>query len=155
MVSQRRGKNQRDARGKILMDTFLGLALYGDLGEADMMVNGWALSLYSGCVQVQPVLRLFSFWTIPARLFKMLVEKRRWGHLKFEVRTKKNACTLTLPYALKRGHKLTWKIEPTYDKNNGNYLQLPSQQIRFLIHLRQYILGDPKRCQLPSALIIF
>ena len=50
MVSQRRGKNQRDSRGKILMDTFLGSALYGDLGEADMMVNGWPLSLYSGCV---------------------------------------------------------------------------------------------------------
>lgn len=50
MVSERRGENQRDARGEILMDTFLGSALYGDLGEADMMVNGWALSLYSGCV---------------------------------------------------------------------------------------------------------
>lgn len=85
----------------------------------------------------------------------IMVEKRRWGHLKFEVRTKKKKCVYTLPYALKRGHKLTWKIEPTYDKNNGNYLQLPSQQIRFLIHLRQCILGDPKRCQLPSALIIF
>ena len=50
MVSQRRGKNQKDSRGKILMDTFLGSALYGDLGEADMMVNSWPLSLYPGCV---------------------------------------------------------------------------------------------------------
>ena len=101
--------------------------------------------------------KLFSFWTVPARLFKMLrvLWWRRGDGDTWNLKSGQKKCVYTLPYALKRGHKLTWKIEPTYDKNNGNYLQLPSQQIRFLIHPRQCILGDPERCQLPSALIIF